>query len=411
MTAATSGQPTQRNPRRVAWPVANWPREDREAWERARCRNEFMEDDGSASDWRPATHKAAIGAYGRWLAFLGDHDHLDVNQSLADRVTPATIDAYINHLKVTCSSVTLTSYIGVLGMADGHQAMVPDRDWSWLWRVQARLQKQDMPSRNKRARLVSSGELLALGEELMAKAEAMGGGPSLAAALLYRDGLMIALLTLCPLRRKNFIAIALGRNLVPVGEHYILRFGREETKNKRVLESPFPEELLPAFQWYLTRYRPYLLSLRATRGRNQKSTVAPLDRLWITQYGLAVSDKATVSCLEKHTTARFGHYVNCHLFRDCAATTMANKDPAHVRIAATLLGHTSFHSTQDNYIAADTRLAAARYADLVRSLRGNASKAAGPRGGGITTCAHATRHEFFEATPKAAAPANHRRKD
>jgi hypothetical protein len=90
---------------------------------------------------------------------------------------------------------------------------------------------------------------------------------------------------------------------------------------------------------------------------------------------------------------------------------MANKDPTHVRIAATLLGHTSFQSTEDTYIAADTRLASARYADLVQSLRGNTSKATGPRGGRITTRAHTTRHDVFEATPKAAAPANHRRKD
>jgi integrase/recombinase XerD len=73
----------------------------------------------------------------------------------------------------------------------------------------------------------------------------------------------------------------------------------------------------------------------------------PFDRLWITQYGLAVSDKATVSCLEKHTVARSGHHVNCHLFRDCAATTTANEDPAHVRVAATLLGHTRVQSTED----------------------------------------------------------------
>ncbi len=376
MTAVISGQATQHNPRRVAWPVADWPRQDREAWEKARRCKGFMEDDGPASAWRPATHKAAIGAYGRWLAFLDHHDLLDVNQSPADRVTSATIGAYIDHLKITCSSVTLTSYIGILGTMI--KAMVGDVDWSWLWRVQARLQKQAMPIRNKRARIVSSGELFALGEELMAKAEAMGSGPSLTAALLYRDGLMVALLTLCPLRRKNFIAIALGRNLVPVGERYTLRFGKNETKNKRVLECPFPEELLPALQRYLTRYRPYLLSLRATRGRNQKSTGVPFDRLWITQYGLAVSDKSTMAAIETHTKARFGHHVNCHLFRDCAATTMANKDPAHVRIAATLLGHTSFQSTQHNYIAASTRLASARYADLVQSLRDNASKAAVP---------------------------------
>jgi integrase/recombinase XerD len=409
MSARTTGHVIHSHPRRIAWPVAQWPRRDREAWEKAQRCDDFEEADGPAAAWRPATLKAAIGAYGRWLDFLARHDLLDVNQGPADRVTIANIGTYITDLRGRCSSVTLTSYIGILGTMVN--AMAPDVGWEWLWRVQARLQKHAVPSRDKRARIVSSGELLALGKELMARAEAMGGVPSLHAALLYRDGMAIALLTLCPLRRTNFVNITFNRNLVPVGEGYTLCFSKDETKNKQRLEIPFPMELLAALRRYLSHYRAYLLSLRATRGRNQKSTVASYDRLWITQYGLAVSDKATVSCLEKHTTARFGHHVNCHLFRDCAATTTANEDPAHVRIAATLLGHTRVQSTEDTYIAPDTRLASARYADLVQSLRGNASNATGPHGGRITTRAHTTRHDVFEATPKATAPANHRRKD
>jgi len=51
----------------------------------------------------------------------------------------------------------------------------------------------------------SSGELLALGKELMAGARAMGSARSLQAALLYRARMAIALLTLCPPRRTNFI--------------------------------------------------------------------------------------------------------------------------------------------------------------------------------------------------------------
>ena len=41
------------------------------------------------------------------------------------------------------------------------------------------------------------------------------------------------------------------------------------------------------------------------------------------------------------TAAAFGHPVNPHLFRDCAATSIAIDDPQHVRIASQILGHRS----------------------------------------------------------------------
>ena len=41
--------------------------------------------------------------------------------------------------------------------------------------------------------------------------------------------------------------------------------------------------------------------------------------------------------------------INPHLFRDCAATTIAIEDPPHVRIASQLLGHRTFSTTEKYY--------------------------------------------------------------
>jgi integrase/recombinase XerD len=49
------------------------------------------------------------------------------------------------------------------------------------------------------------------------------------------------------------------------------------------------------------------------------------------------------------TKERFGVALNPHLFRDAAATTLAIGDPAHVRIAAPLLGHRTFATTERHY--------------------------------------------------------------
>ena len=40
-----------------------------------------------------------------------------------------------------------------------------------------------------------------------------------------------------------------------------------------------------------------------------------------------MSEEVFYKGLRKRTTARFGHTVNPHLFRDCAATSIAIEDP------------------------------------------------------------------------------------
>ena len=54
--------------RRVAMPVEHWPAADRAAWEKAQLAGDFLDEDGAAAAWRPATLRSVIGAYGRWLA-------------------------------------------------------------------------------------------------------------------------------------------------------------------------------------------------------------------------------------------------------------------------------------------------------------------------------------------------------
>jgi integrase/recombinase XerD len=51
----------------------------------------------------------------------------------------------------------------------------------------------------------------------------------------------------------------------------------------------------------------------------------------------------------KHTQEAFGVAINPHLFRDAAATTLAIADPENVRVAAPLLGHRTFTTTERYY--------------------------------------------------------------
>jgi site-specific recombinase XerD len=354
--------------RRVAWPIELWPEPDRLAWRQAQRTGDFLEPDGLAAAWSAATLHAAVGAYGRWLAYLNDHGGLDHGLGPGERLTPDAMRGYVTYLRIGRSSTTVASYIGVLSMMV--QAMAADRDWRWLQAVQSRLRRRAEPTRNKRCRIVPVSDLLTLGLDLMAHAETTRLRSRRKTALEFRDGLMIALLAARPLRQRNFIAIEIDRHLVRTGAGYALCFAAGETKGRRALEFAFPAGLLPALARYLDHERPYLLGLRQTRGQSRQGTLGePGGRLWITQYGTGFTAAAQTKALDKHTTARFGHHVNAHLFRDCAATSVATEDPEHARISAQILGHASFKTTERHYIVANANIATQSYHDQILAIR------------------------------------------
>jgi integrase/recombinase XerD len=74
----------------------------------------------------------------------------------------------------------------------------------------------------------------------------VGSGLSLiekATVLLHRDGLMVALLALVPLRRRNFAALRLDRNVVVINDSWLITLDESETKTHAPLEIMWPEEL------------------------------------------------------------------------------------------------------------------------------------------------------------------------
>ena len=56
------------------------------------------------------------------------------------------------------------------------------------------------------------------------------------AALLHRDGLIIALLALVPLRRRNFASLRLHRNVIAINDVWLITLDGSETKTHAPLE-------------------------------------------------------------------------------------------------------------------------------------------------------------------------------
>jgi hypothetical protein len=342
-----------------ALPLAAWPAADRAAYERACILGGPFDEGGQAACWRPASHKALLGAYGRWLGFLHNQVVVLEDEGPAERMTPARIDAYVRFLAGRCAPVTVSSYLGQLHMM--MRDVWPDHDWAWLCAVQARAQRFAEPSRNKDARIVPQQDLLRLGCELMQQAAAMSMPEDLRAgpdhpALLFRDGLIIALLAMRPLRQRNFLALQIGRCLRRDRDGWQIHIPAAECKTHMALHMAFPEVLVPALEAYIHQYRPRLMAMQGPR--NPATAGRPVGfHLWVSRCGTWITEGALQKALARHTRARFGHHVNVHLFRDCAATSLADNNPEHVRLAADLLGHRSFQTTMTHYISARQRTA------------------------------------------------------
>jgi integrase len=268
-----------------------------------------------------------------------------VAKARASGVTPTRLVGYVAALRARSNAPT--TILSRLNMLDLFLRTVdPGGDRGLLRRLLVRLraESEDAGRRDKRGRLQPSHDLLALGRHLMQEAEARTGDlPPCRRAVLYRNGLAIALLAARPLRLKNLAALELGRHLLRAGGGWRLVIPGAETKTGRPLELPFPEVLVPALERYVEVHRPVLA---AQRGRAHGAAGVAL---WLSAAGGPLSAGTLAFHVTERTRAAFGRPVSPHLFRDCAATSLALEDPTHVRIAAQVLGHAAFSTTEKHY--------------------------------------------------------------
>jgi hypothetical protein len=68
----------------------------------------------------------------------------------------------------------------------------------------------------------------------------------------------IALLALCPIRLKNFVALEIGRTFVDVNDKWWIVLPATETKEGRADERPIDNILNPAIESYIATFRPIL---------------------------------------------------------------------------------------------------------------------------------------------------------
>jgi integrase len=236
----------------------------------------------------------------------------------------------------------------------------PERDWSFINRLASRIRARHKPASEKN-RILMTDELAQLGFDLM---HGVQRDDSISDAVQYRDGLMIALLAYVPIRRKNFTALEIGSSVVRRQGQWFIQLTPEQTKTHAWFETILPPVLEPYLQRYLDFYRPMLL---ACTGRWQKPTG---DALWISKHSSPMTQDGLYSRICRHTGERFGEHCSPHMFRDAAASTLATEAPEYVRLAAPLLGHRSFQTTERYYRQAKAQEGHDKFTQAITALRG-----------------------------------------
>ena len=339
---------------RRAIPWDAWPAPDRIAWTEAIAEGDIFDGRGPAAHWAGTTRSAVIAAYGRWLRFLAVSECSILAEHPVGRLTPDRLTRYLGHLAETAGTVGQHMFFAKL--RDAVRVMFPGKVPQHLSRLVARLESECRP-RSKAGRIVITSRLAAQGTKLMK--EAAGPEGEITDPVAYRDGLMIALLALRPLRMRTFSLIRVGTHFRQVGEDWRMVFEGPESKSGRAFEITVPEKLVPCLKYYLREVRP-------------KFTGADRhDGVWASTKGRPLTANAIARVITERTRDAFGQSVNPHLFRHCAATTIAILEPGRIGVARDLLGHASLATTNAYYNQARSIEASRLYAGILTGLTPN----------------------------------------
>lgn len=328
---------------RLYLPYAAWPEDDRTRWEAAfKAGNNLFDDQGPAAHLGERTRLALQYAYGKFLAFLSARHRSLLACAPAERLSRKIIEDYVKWQPPTCGGI-VAIYLYHLWLALRY--ICPSEDWSWLLTISNRIKAQAKPKPQKH-HLVTSDALYLLGIQLMDRALSSGKpATSWSTQTAFRDGLIIALLAMIPLRRRTLAALRLGKHLVKSEGRWLLDIPAADVKTKRALEYPISPELSRRVDIYVKQIR------------SRTAGAARHDYLWASSRGRPMGAQVIYNSIRRRTRKALGFPVNLHRFRSAAATFWSMQDPANVRGSKDLLGHASFGTTEKHYIIAQSRLA------------------------------------------------------
>jgi integrase len=231
----------------------------------------------------------------------------------------------------------------------------PARDLSWLADIEKDLALMMRP-RSKADRWVLTEVLVEAGLTLIAEAENSRKMSKLGQARQIRNGLMVAMLAMHPIRLKNFASLEIGRNFVEIKGAWWIVLSSSETKEDRPDERRIDDLLQPALDRYLKKNRPLLA------GENPSDTA-----LWLSSNdGSPMTYDGVARAITETTRSAVGVAVSPHLFRTAIASSAATHGGVNPHLASALLHHTDARVTEAHYNRASSLSAAKSLRNIVQ---------------------------------------------
>ncbi len=332
---------------------------DRQAFEAAfRPGDLFDETGGAGAHLREGSKKSIRMGYRRWLGFLHAAHSDDLLRPPADRISLERVRDYVDRLSTEMrpSSVALT----IQSLCYAARLIAGARDWRWLFAIKARLVARARPL-DRFDRLTPPCQTLDFGIELMDAALVLPTTRRKTRELQYRDGLILALLSLWPIRRRSLAALTVSQHIEieDGGVNFLL--DPADTKTDRFESFRAPEPLVPYVKRYLNDIRPRLVGPR------------PHDGLWASYRHGTLTDSRLYEIARARLLKKFGKDMCLHDFRRSAATFLAIDAPEQIGLIPGVLQHASPEVAERHYNLANAVKASQRVAEhraaIKKSLR------------------------------------------
>jgi hypothetical protein len=289
--------------------------------------------DRNARSW-----KALRYSYSHWLGFLMVRHPGLLDLPAEQRVCKDTVDEYMQFLAVTSKEMSISIELQRLYLVIKELAPQPEGQWYWLWIASYRLFKRAVPSERQ---AVDVGAVCAAGETLMRRAQQQAadrGYVSENAAITYRKGLEMFFQGTVGRRKRTWVALRLGANIMKNGPAWRLKIEREDDKSKKLSFRRAPEQLWPWIDDWVQRFRP------AISGSDNH------DGFWASRLGNPMSGSTNYQSLTRTTEAVLGVRVSPHELRRSVATHWYRMAPDQPDKARRHLAHSDYRITRKHYI-------------------------------------------------------------
>ena len=302
---------------------------------------------GPGAHLAEGTRKAIEFTYRRWLGFLNANYPDDLSIAPADRITPERVRAFIDYLSPQIKPNTVA--ITVQRLRAAARLINPTMDWTWLKSLYSRLACRAWTT-DRFDRLVPPVQTLNFGIELMDTMDTLPINDRKQREIQYRDGLLLALLSLWPIRRRSIAALTVSRHLEFDDAGVNILLYPTDTKAKRAESFRVPEQLLPYLMRYLREIRPVLV------GRSE------YDGFWASPTRPSLSASRLYAIVRARIIARFGKAMSFHDFRRAASTFLAMEAPEKIGLIPGVLQHASPEVSERHYNLARSVQAGRRFA-------------------------------------------------